>query len=92
MEDALVLMGPITGHFPVSEEQVRSSKQILKSFAENTSKSQVGKLECGQSKLLVNLFIAENKKMIAKHHMRSVSQVEVTNPLSAFSTISQSIR
>ncbi|TNV79626.1 hypothetical protein FGO68_gene17780 [Halteria grandinella] len=104
--DHLTPLNPINNYrygFPVSDEQVRSSKRILKSFAENVSRSQVGRLECGQNKILVNLFLAENKKMIElsgkqKSHMRSVSQVEktpssnVTNdPLSAFSTISQSI-
>jgi hypothetical protein len=81
--------------FPVSDEQAHSSKLIIKSFKDNVSKSQVGRLESGHNRLLVGMFIAENRKLISlskkQHKMRALSQVEgSSDPLSAFSTLSQS--
>jgi hypothetical protein len=48
----------------LTAEQVKSTRLILKAFKEGQSRSQIGKVESGKNRMMMHVFLAENKNMI----------------------------
>ena len=55
----------------LTADQVRSTRLILKAFQEGQSRSVLGKVESGKNRLMVQLFLAENKNMMRLSRLRA---------------------